>query len=136
MPALVVDAIKLDATPVVKPASKALVTKNPASFVELSTQFGVIVESVTAVKVKNVGSAGAVEGGVKVKNLLLPFAAEPILAIKGEPIGFAPAAIVLLTKVADAVKVGTAPIVTEPTVVAVLLEAIEIDLVNDAVDEL
>ena len=52
------------------------------------------------------------------------------MAINGAPVGVPePAAIVFTAKVAVAANVGVAPIVIVPAVVAVLLDAINIDLV-------
>ena len=88
----------------------------------------VVPAEVTAENDKEMGGATD-EAGVKEKYLLLPSVSEPIFAMGVNPKGLAPATIVLVTKVEPTVKVGVAPIVTEPTVVAVLLEAMDIDLV-------
>ena len=102
--------------------------KNPNSLVALSTQFSVILFPVTGANDSILTSPLTIVGGVNVKNTLLPFAADPMFAIKGDPTGLAPTAIVFTANVAEATNVEGAPMVIEPTVVAVLLDAIDIDL--------
>ena len=120
-----------------KPASVALTTTNKFSLLELSTQLGVIVEVDKAVKDNVIGSAGAEAVGANLKNLLVPCALDPIFAINGEATAKPlPAANEFAAKVVESANVGGDVIVIEPAVVAVLLDAIKIDLVCTILAEL
>ena len=120
----VVDATFVTTTPVVNPASVALVTIKNVSPDELSTQFEVVVVAVTAEKVNPIGSLGVVDKGVNV-NILLAKLAIATLAAK----------LLVVGEVAEVFTVGVAATVTNADALAVLLELWKMDLVTEDVLE-
>ncbi len=135
MYAVPVAAVEVDGTLTtltfwVKAASVALVTIKKVSSVELSIQFGVIVDVVIEENVKVVGVAGIdVELGVQEKVLKLPLVVPAKFAIDTK------GAKELVTGAVANVKEGVAETVTYPAVVAVLLDDMKIDLDTFADEE-